>query len=169
LIAVAAFAVLVMLERILFIAAVRTLTSPYPTEHVYFGDALLLWAVFNGLALAVLGPIIYAMKVTSAFTSTPHGGALRRQRWAGVLVFGLAGAVIGAALGFVVGLIIGYAVDPGSNPHNYDGFARFFMTIGGTVVGSVAGAVASFITGLVRIARRAGLKAAPDKLDGNLA
>jgi hypothetical protein len=67
-VAIAAFAVLLVLEGLLFNAAVKTLTSPLPTEHVYFADAVLLWVFFNGSAVVVLGPIIYAIKVTDTFT-----------------------------------------------------------------------------------------------------
>jgi hypothetical protein len=166
-VAIAAFAVLLVLEKFLFDAAVRTLTSP--TEHVIFGEAVLVWAFFNGSALVVLGPIVYAMKVTDCFTSTPRGWAMRLRLWANALIFASAGTVIGVVLGFAVGLTVGYAVDPGSNPHNYDGFFRLFVTEAGTVVGAVAGAVAGFVVGLVRTSRRSRSKAAPGECDGDLA
>jgi hypothetical protein len=153
LVAVAALAVFLALERLLFQGAVWTLTSPLPTEHVYFADAVVLWVIFNVGLVAVLGPILGAMKWAGCFDRSSGGWSVKAKRVAKALMVAPAGAVIGAILGFILGSIVGFALDPGSNPHNFDGIFRGFVMVAGTVTGAVLGAVAGFIVGLVRSPR----------------
>jgi hypothetical protein len=169
-VSIAAFAMLLLLEKLLFNAAVWALTSPLPTEHVYLGDAVLLWVLLNGAAVVVLGPIICAMKMTDSFTSTPRGWASRLRRWARALVFGLAGTAIGAVLGFAVGMTYGIAVEPpGTSPHNSGLFGAFLVSVALAVLGAIAGAPVGFVVGLVRLSRRSRPKPAHVKGDVDLA
>jgi hypothetical protein len=149
---IAGFAGFLMLERLLFLAAVRTLTSPLPTEHVYFAEAVALWLVFNGLAALVLGPIIYAIKATHSFAATRAGWAARMRCWGTAGLFGVIGTVIGALLGFAMGFLAGAAITPGnSSPHNYPGVDGLIVLGGATLAGAVTGAVTGLIAGLVRL------------------
>jgi hypothetical protein len=152
-VSIAAFAVLLVLERFLFIAAFKALPSPYhPTGHVVTAETYLLWMGFNGAAVAVLSPIIFATKVTGCFTLTSRGWGSRLRCLATALFFGFAGTVIGVVVGFVLGLIVGYAVDPsGPNPHNYGGLLRGLATVAIMVVGAYIG----FVVGVVRYSRLA--------------
>jgi hypothetical protein len=151
LIGIAILAVLFAVERLLFSAAERLLTG---IERPYLQEIVLLWGVLNVLAAIVLGPIIFAMKVTGFFLPGPGGWPQRLRQFATAFLYVPGGALIGAGLGFVLGGIVGFALDPGSNPHNFDGIFRGFVIVAGTVFGAVMGAVGGFIVGLVRVSRQ---------------
>jgi hypothetical protein len=166
-IAIAAFAVLLVVERFLFNAAFRAIPSPYhPTGHVVTAETYLLWMFFNAVAAAVLVPMIYAMKIAGCFPSTSRPGGAWLRRLATALSFGFGGALIGVVLGLVVGLPAGYAMDPSSsNPHNYGGILRGFVTVTIAVIGGYFG----LVVGLVQYSRRVRSKSLPGDRAGDLA
>jgi hypothetical protein len=64
----------------------------------------------------------------------------------GVLLAGAIGVVFGGALGLTIGVIL----DKGSNPHNFVGIIRLFLTLGGAGLGGFTGIVGSLVWLIVR-------------------